>query len=116
MLVWRGQLEHVSQWPAVAAGLVQIAGSSAGVVGDRDEPGRGGEVTGAGKCGQVTGGDEQCGTENGTESGHGLDDGGLGVFIEQRGDLGVEVGEAQLVVAERPPAGQGPGCWRRARR
>ena len=48
----------------------------------------------AGKCGQLAGGDEQCGTENGTESGHGRDDGGLEVLIEGRSDLGIEVGEA----------------------
>src|SRR5215203_5464851 len=33
-----GQVEHVPQWPAVAAGLVQVARSSAGVVGYGDEP------------------------------------------------------------------------------
>ena len=42
------------QWPAVAAGLVQVARSSAGVVGNGDQPGRGGEVPGAGKRCQVT--------------------------------------------------------------
>jgi hypothetical protein len=66
---------------------VQVACSSAGVVGNRDKPGGSGEVTGAGKCGEVTGGDEQCGTKDGTESRHGLDGGGLGVLVEDLGYL-----------------------------
>ena len=86
----------MSQRSAVAPGLVQVAHSSAGVVGDWDEAGGRGEVTGAGKRCQVTGGDQQCGTEDGTESGHGLDDFGLRMRGEHRGDLGVEVGEALI--------------------
>ena len=37
----------------------QVAGAPAGVVGDRDEPGGGGEVSGAGECPQITGADQQ---------------------------------------------------------
>jgi hypothetical protein len=51
----------VSQRPAVAPGLVQIAHSSAGVVGDWDEASGRGQVTGAGKRCQITGGEVQGG-------------------------------------------------------
>jgi hypothetical protein len=44
----RGQIEHMAQRSAVAARFVQVAGSSAGVVGDRHQPGCGRRVAGAG--------------------------------------------------------------------
>jgi hypothetical protein len=46
----RGQVEHMPQRAAVAAGLVQIPGAAAGVVGDRDQAGRGGAMAGAGNA------------------------------------------------------------------
>ncbi len=36
-----GQVEHVAQWSAVAAGLVQASRAATGVVRDRNEPGGG---------------------------------------------------------------------------
>jgi len=87
----RGQVEHMPQRSAVAAGLVQVARASAGVVRDRHESGSGSEVTGARERSQVTGGGQQRRAEERAEPGHRDDDGGLWVELEGGGDLGVDV-------------------------
>ena len=86
----RGQIEHVPQRSAVAARFVQVAGSSAGVVGDRHQTGCGGQVAGAGEGAEVAGGDQQLGAQDGPETGHRLDGRGLMVATERRSDLLVE--------------------------
>jgi hypothetical protein len=90
------KIEDVPQRAAVAAGFVQVAGPAPGVVGDRDEPGGCGEVAGAGEGAQVPGGDQQPGTQDGAESGHGLDDRGLRMLAECGGDLRVKVRDPRI--------------------
>jgi hypothetical protein len=69
---------------------VKVAGSSAGVVGDRHQAGCCGQVAGAGVGAEVAGGDEQLGAQDGPETGHRLDASGLMVATERRSDLLVE--------------------------
>jgi hypothetical protein len=59
----RRQVEHVSSGTAVSARFVQVAGSAAGIVGNRDQPGSCGEVAGTGEGAQVADTDQQCGAE-----------------------------------------------------
>ena len=69
---------------------MQVAGSSAGIVGNWDQPGSCGEVAGTGEGAQVAGGDQQCGAKERPEAGHGLDDRGLRMLLEGLLDLLVE--------------------------
>jgi len=84
-------------WP------VQVAGSAAGIVGNRDQPGSCGEVAGTGEGAQVAGTDQQCGAEERPEAGHGLDDRGLRMLLEGLLDLLVETLQAFI-------EGEDAGC------
>jgi hypothetical protein len=65
----RGQIEHAAQRAAVTAGLVQVPGLAPGVVGDRDQAGRSGEMAGAGICRQVSCGHQEGRAQDGPNPG-----------------------------------------------
>jgi hypothetical protein len=82
---------------------VQVAGSASGIVGNGNQPGSCGEVTGTGEGAQITGTDQQRGTEKRPEARHGLDDRGLRMLLEGLLDLLVEGLQAFI---EREDAGR----------
>src|SRR5215217_3806522 len=78
------------QRPTVAARLVQVAGSTAGVVRHGHEPGRCAEMPGGLVGPEVACGDQQLGAEDGPEAGHRLDRLRLVMLVKGCGDLLIE--------------------------
>ena len=84
------EVADVPERAAIAQRAVQVAGAPTRVVRDGHESGCCSKVAGIGEGAQVAGTDQQRGAEERAEAGHGLNDRGLGVLLEQFFDLVVQ--------------------------
>jgi hypothetical protein len=83
---------------------VQIAGTTPGVARDGNEAGGRGEVPGIRVCGEVSGGGDELGAEEGAHARQGFDDPGLWIGPEGLADLPVDA--PQSVVQGQDLRGQ----------
>lgn len=77
-----GEIEDAAEASAVSLGAVKVAGAASGVAWNGHEAGGGGEVACVCVSAQVTGCDDELGSQDGAHARQGLDDVGLGVGVE----------------------------------
>lgn len=84
-------MEDTAEASAVALGAVEVAGAASGVTWNGHETGGGGEAACVGVGAQVTGGDDEFGSQDGARTRQGLDEVGPGAGAEGLPDLLVDV-------------------------